>query len=97
MAQQTQEGHSKTARFHVRATSKQAALIRAGATRRGAKLTDYILDSLCAQAEMDIADQSQFVLSDEKWDGFVRALDAPPQIPAGLKRLFSHPSLAEPR
>ena len=97
MTTEPQDTLSKTARFHVRATSRQAALIRAGATRRGIKLTDYIIDSLCAQAEMDIADQTHFALSREQWDTFMKALDAPPEVPEGLTRLFSHPSLAETR
>jgi uncharacterized protein (DUF1778 family) len=83
---------AKSARFHVRATSRQAQLIRAGASRRGIKLTAYILDSLCAQAEMDLADQNYFVLPKEKWAAFVKALDGPPKVPPGLKRLFSRPS-----
>jgi len=97
MAQQTQEDLARTARFHVRATSRQAALIRAGAARRGVKLTDYIIDSLCVQAEIDLADQTHFVLPRKQWDAFVKALDAPPRAPAGLKRLFSRPSQAESR
>jgi uncharacterized protein (DUF1778 family) len=97
MPQPNHEELAKTARFHVRATSKQAALIRAGATRRGVKLTDYIIDSLCTQAEMDLADQTHFVLPRANWDKFVKALDSPPKVPAGLKRLFAHPPLAESR
>jgi uncharacterized protein (DUF1778 family) len=97
MAYQTDDQLAKSARFHVRANNRQAQLIRAGATHRGVKLTDYILDSLCTQAEMDLADQNHFVLPKEKWDAFVKALDGPPKIPAGLKRLFSHPSVAESR
>ena len=96
MATETQD-LAKSARFHVRATSKQAQLIRAGASRRGVKLTDYILDSLCTQAEMDLADQNQFVLPKAKWDAFLKALDGPPKVPVGLKRLFARPSLAESR
>jgi uncharacterized protein (DUF1778 family) len=88
---------AKSARSHVRATSQPAQLIRAGASRRGVKLTDYILDSLCAQAEMDLADQNHFVLPKEKWDAFVKALDGPPKVPPGLKRLFSQPSSATGR
>jgi uncharacterized protein (DUF1778 family) len=97
MIRETPLDHSKTERFHVRATSRQAALIRAGATRRGVKLTDYIIKSLCVQAEIDIADETDFVVPRERWNAFSKALDAPPRIPAGLKRLFSHPSVAEPR
>jgi uncharacterized protein (DUF1778 family) len=95
MAHQIPDELAKTERFHVRATSTQAALIRAGATRRGVKLTDYIIDSLCVQAEMDIADQTHFVLSREKWEAFAEALDAPAKVPAGLRRLFSRPSLSD--
>ena len=94
---QTQDEPTRTARFHVRATGRQAALIRAGASRRGVKLTDYIVNSLCAQAEMDIADQNHFVLPPDKWDEFVKALDAPPSVPPGLARLFSRAPLAESR
>ena len=97
MTRQPSHDQSKTERFHVRATTDQAALIRAGATRRGVKLTDYIIKSLCVQAEIDIADQTHFVLSKERWNAFAKALDAPPRIPAGLKRLFAHPSVAESR
>ncbi|SPF48770.1 conserved hypothetical protein [Candidatus Sulfopaludibacter sp. SbA4] len=88
---------AKSARFHVRATSRQAELIRAGASRRGVKLTDYIIDSLCAQAEMDLADQNHFVLPKDKWTAFLKELDRPPRVPAGLKRLFSHAPVAESR
>jgi uncharacterized protein (DUF1778 family) len=97
MAQKIREELTKSARFHVRATNRQAQLIRAGASRRGLKLTDYIIDSLCTQAEMDLADENHFVLPKNKWDAFLKALDGPPKIPPGLKRLFSRPSLAESR
>ena len=97
MAQGTPNALAKSARFHVRATDRQAKLIRAGAQRKGLKLTDYIVDSLCMQAEMDLADQNHFVLPKEKWNAFLRELDRPPKVPAGLKRIFSRASVAESR
>ena len=97
MTDKTRTVFAKSARFHVRATNSQAQLIRAGASRRGVKLTDYILASLCAQAEMDLADENHFVLPKEKWVAFVKALDGPPKVLPGLKRLFSRPSRAESR
>jgi uncharacterized protein (DUF1778 family) len=60
-------------------------------------LTDYILDSTCSRAEMDLADQNQFVLNERQWNAFLKALDAPPKTPRGLKRLFEHKSVAESR
>jgi uncharacterized protein (DUF1778 family) len=97
MAFKTPDELAKSARFHVRATSRQAMLIRAGAQRRGVKITDYIIDSLCAQAEIDLADQNHFVLPKDNWDAFMKELDRPPKVPVGLKRLFARPSVAESR
>jgi uncharacterized protein (DUF1778 family) len=97
MAHATRNTLAKSPRFHVRATDRQAKLIRAGAQRKGLKLTDYIIDSLCVQAEMDLADQTHFVLQKKKWDAFLRELDLPPRVPDGLKRLFSRAPVAERR
>jgi uncharacterized protein (DUF1778 family) len=46
---------------------------------------------------MDLADQNHFVLSKEKWNSFLKELDRPPKVPAGLKRLFSRAPVAESR
>jgi uncharacterized protein (DUF1778 family) len=97
MGYRTPDELVKSARFHVRATNRQAELIRAGAQRRGVKLTEYIIDSLCTQAEMDLADQNYFALPKDKWNAFMRELDRPPKVPAGSKQLFSRPSVAESR
>jgi uncharacterized protein (DUF1778 family) len=97
MAYRTTDDLAKSARFHVRATDRQAQLIRAGAQRKGLKLTDYIIDSLCSQAEMQLADQNHFVLPKEQWNAFLKELDRRPKVPAGLKRLFSRAPVAESR
>ena len=88
---------AKSERFHIRATPRQASMIKAGAERRRVNLTDYILDSTCTQAEMDLADQNRFVLAPKAWNAFVKALDAPPKVPPGLKLLFARGSVAESR
>jgi uncharacterized protein (DUF1778 family) len=97
MSHTTQDEFPKSARFHIRATPQQANLIKAGAARRNVNLTEYIVDSTCTQAEMDLADQNHFVLSAKDWNAFTKALDAPPKVPQGLKRLFSHAPVAESR
>lgn len=93
----TAHEHSKSERFHIRATARQASLIKAAAAKRNANLTEYIVDSTCTQAEMDLADQNHFVLAPRAWNAFVKALDAPPRTPRGLKRLFARASVAESR
>ena len=97
MPRTTQDESAKSERFHIRATTRQASLIKAGAARRNANLTEYIVDSTCTQAEMDLADQNHFVLPPQAWNAFVKALDAPPKVPHGLRRLFARPSVAESR
>jgi uncharacterized protein (DUF1778 family) len=89
------EERTKSERFHIRATVRQASLIRAGATCRNGNLTEYIVDSTCTQAEVDIADQNHFMLPPKAWNAFVKALDAPPRVPPGLKRLFERDTAGE--
>jgi len=97
MAQNTHAKGLKSERLQIRATQHQAHLIKAGAARRRISLADYILDSTCARAEMDLADQNQFVLPEGQWNDLLKALDAPPKVPSGLKRLFERGSVAERR
>ena len=97
MSHPTHGQSGKSERFHIRATARQASLIKAGAAKRNTNLTEYIVDSTCTQAEMDLADQNHFVLPPKAWNAFVKALDAPPSVPPGLKRLFSRDSVAESR
>jgi len=84
----------------VNGYKEAGGLLRAGGQRTGSpstrrciarsvKPTGYIVDSLCTQAEMVLADQNHFVSLNEKWDAFLKALDAPPQVPPRLKRLLS--------
>ena len=97
MPRTTPADQARSERFHVRATARQAGLIKAGAARRKTNLTEYILDSTCTQAEIDLADQNHFALPAKAWNAFLKALDAPPKVPVGLKRLFAHSSVAESR
>ena len=97
MSRNTPEQLTKSERFHIRATAQQADLIKAGAARRNVNLTEYILDSTCTQAHMDLASQNHFIVPAKAWAAFLKALDAPPKAPAGLKRLFSRGSVAESR
>jgi uncharacterized protein (DUF1778 family) len=97
MSRTTQGESAKSERFHIRATARQANLIKAGAAKRNINLTEYIVDSTCTQAEMDLADQNHFALPPKAWNAFVKALDSPPKVPEGLKRLFSRESVAESR
>jgi len=93
----TPDLNNRSERIHIRATPEQAHLIKAGASRQGTSVTDYILKWMCVQAEMDLADQTHFSVPKDKWAAFLKELDRPPRTPKGLKLLFSKPSVAESR
>jgi uncharacterized protein (DUF1778 family) len=87
----------RSRRINLRATPYQERLIRAGAARRGANLSDFILESACSQAEDAISDQVHFIVTEAQWKAFMKALDAPPRVLPKLRRLFSKPLIAESR
>lgn len=88
---------TRTRRLNLRATPKQEHLIRVAAERQGINITDFILDSACEKAEQALADQTHFVIDEEQWALFMKALDAPPRVIPQIKRLFSELSVAESR
>ncbi|MDZ4797535.1 MAG: DUF1778 domain-containing protein [Bryobacteraceae bacterium] len=88
---------TRTKRLNLRATPKQEHLIRVAAERQGINFTDFILDSACEKAEQALADQTRFVINEEQWALFMKALDAPPRVIPQIQRLFSEPSVAESR
>jgi uncharacterized protein (DUF1778 family) len=60
-------------------------------------MNDCIVVSTRTLTEMELANENHFVLPPEAWAAFVKALDAPPRVPAGLTHLFSRAPVAESR
>jgi len=85
----------RTQRFNVRVSAREAKLIRLGAQRRGVNITNFILESACAQAEQEIANARSFELNSKDWQRFSEALDRPVRLKPRLKKLFSEASLLE--
>lgn len=80
---------TRTKRVNLRATPRQAQLIRTGAERTGVSVTEFVLNSACLQAEHVLADRRDFAVSPQQWQTFVDTLDRPAQINPKLARLFS--------
>jgi uncharacterized protein (DUF1778 family) len=68
------------------------ALVRAAALSRRS-LSDFVLESALARADETLADRRSFVLSEDEWEAFVTALDAPPADNLALKRLLARPDI----
>jgi uncharacterized protein (DUF1778 family) len=79
---------SRTRRLNLRATERQARLIRTGAASRGVSVTDFILESACLQAEHALADRREFIISPQRWQEFLEALDRPARVNPQLAQLF---------
>jgi uncharacterized protein (DUF1778 family) len=67
-------------------------LIDSAAAVLGKTRTDFIIDSSRRHAVDVLLDQRLFTLSEEQYDTFRRALDAPPAPNAKLKRLMASKS-----
>lgn len=85
----------KATRFNLRTSAQQDALIRKAAESVGRSVTEFVLDSACANAEHVLADRNHFVLNDASWKLFMAALDQPATDKPRLKKLLSEPSVLE--
>jgi uncharacterized protein (DUF1778 family) len=80
-------------RWDFRVDPDTDRLVRQAAESSQRSLTDFVVDSALHEAERLIAERTQFVLDDERWDSFVALLDRPPRDNPGLHKLFAKPSV----
>lgn len=80
---------ARSARFGLRATPQQEAVLRRAAEAAHKSMTDFILDSACQAAEQVLLDQRLFMVSGSQSQALLELLDRPVQDNPGLKDLFS--------
>jgi uncharacterized protein (DUF1778 family) len=85
----------KSRRINARVSDAEEALLRRGAHRKGQSVTEFIVESACAVAELELAEQKEFLLPTEQWQAFLAALDRPTQFNPTLHRLLTEPSVIE--
>ena len=73
--------------------AKQTLQRAAAAAQRS--VSEFVLESALASAAETLADRQSFQLDEERWEAFVAALDAPPQVHPRLARLLREPSVLE--
>lgn len=78
--------------INFRAPAAKRALIDQAAQVSGKNRTDFILDATCEKAREVLADQTQFVLSQQALLDFHALIDAPPTNAEALRRLLSTPA-----
>ena len=85
----------KSRRINARISDAQEALLRRGAHHKGQSLTDFVVESACAVAEIELAEQKEFALPPAQWKAFLEALDRPTESHPALRRLLTEPSVIE--
>ncbi len=75
--------------INLRATTRQKVLIDQAAEMLGRSRSDFMLDTVCREAENVLLDRRYFSLSEEAFRKFSEMLDAPPTENAKLRQLLS--------
>lgn len=81
----------KPERFNLRATARQAELLRNAAAASDTSVTEFILSNAVAEAERRLADRRIFLLGEEEFAEFEAMLDAPVDL-TKLAQLLSEDS-----
>jgi uncharacterized protein (DUF1778 family) len=79
----------RSARFGLRATPEQEAVLRRAAEAAHKSLTDFILDAACQAAEQTLLDQRLFMVSGSQCQALLEMLEQPEAENAGLVDLFA--------
>jgi uncharacterized protein (DUF1778 family) len=85
----TRSSPSKPSRLSIRVSEQEKEVLTRAAKALNTSVSDFVLQRAYAEAQTVLAEPSQFRLSDEKWQEFCRALDAPPKDVPALRRLLS--------
>jgi uncharacterized protein (DUF1778 family) len=86
---------TKSKRLNFRISDAQDELLRRVATTKRQSVTEFIVESACAAARCELAEQTEFRLPPAEWEAFLAALDRPPATNAALRRLLAEPSVLE--
>jgi uncharacterized protein (DUF1778 family) len=85
----------KSQRLNARISDAEEALLRRGARSKGQTLTEFVVQSACAVAELELAEQKEVTLPPAQWQAFLAALDKPTAPSPALHRLLTEPSVIE--
>jgi uncharacterized protein (DUF1778 family) len=91
----TKTGETRDRRWNLRVESSEDALVRAASNLSETKFSSFVRAAAVSEARRILADRTRFPLGSAEWEQFTQLLDRPPRIPAGLRDLFSKPSVFE--
>jgi uncharacterized protein (DUF1778 family) len=96
MATQPSTLERRTEKLDLRISPSAKARLQAAATALRRPVSDFVLESALAQADIALADRNSFVLDADRWTAFLEALDAPSRPLPRLKALLEKPGYFDP-
>lgn len=90
-----QARETRDRRWDLRVAESEDALVRAASEQADTSFTGFIRGAAVSEARRVMADRTTFELEEPGWQEVMELLDRPPQLPSGLRDLFSKPSVFE--
>ena len=84
----TKTGKAREETINLRATQTQKTLIDRAADALGRNRSEFMLDTVCREAQDVLLDRRYFALPDADYKRFIAMLDKPPANNARLTRLL---------
>jgi uncharacterized protein (DUF1778 family) len=81
----------KTSRRQLRVSPADDEIFRRAAAATGESVSEFLVASGRARAEMILADRTAFVLEASEWDRFTAALDRPAELRPAVVDLMRRP------
>ena len=82
---------TKTARRNLRVSPADDELFRRAAEQLNESVTEFLVESGRARAEMILADRTEFALDPQAWKAFNDALDCPVEVRSAVVELLRRP------
>lgn len=91
----TKSKDTRDHRWNLRVAESEDALVRAASEWADTSFTSFVRIAALSEARRVLADRTRFELDEPDWQRFTELLDRPARVPAGLRELYSKPSVFE--
>jgi uncharacterized protein (DUF1778 family) len=91
----TRTGETRERRWNLRVEDSEDEVVRAASDAAETSYSSFVRGAAVSEARRVLADRTQFRLDPAKWQEFNELLERSPRIPAGLRKLYSKPSVFE--
>lgn len=91
----THNRDTRDLRWNLRVAESEDALVRAACDWVDTGFTSFVRAAALSEARRVLADRTGFELDETDWQRFSELLDRPARVPAGLRELYSKPSVFE--